>query len=435
VQPNETYDLAFPNWTASTPGSFTVRCSTRLTGDQVVVNDTAKAQVTVTKTDAEAVAVLAPTGTIDWNVPVAPQVRVKNTGSVAVQIPARVRIPGTAYNEMVQTPSTVAPDATYDLTFPNWTPGEPGNFTVRCSTELVGDQVAVNDTAKSQVFVRKLDAACLEIVEPTGTVSRGEVVQPKAKVKNEGNVESFFDVTFSIDTEPEYTSTRTTIALAPGAEEVLTFADWTPQDVGDFTMKCTTKLGGDMYPGNDILILPISVQFLDVGVVSITVPQGNYDEGTEIVPMATWRNNGTLAASFEAWMVLSDPTSDARVYTEKVDVVGLAPGQATLVNTFPAYTLETVGNWTVRCSTYYIPDMDPENDILDDGFRVRPVGPGWLAGWLEVEPMPLTQSGKLIKDGGWLATGPDREPGFGIRGSGIGNRGSESGDPITWSPR
>jgi hypothetical protein len=108
-----------------------------------------------------------------------------------------------------------------------------------------------------------------------------------------------------------------------------------------------------------------------------------------------------VSASFEAWMILSNPT-DARVYSKSVTVSNLVAGGSMQVSTFAPCTLHGNGAWTSRCSTYMATDVKFANDTMNRAFTVTggPQPPPPTA-WTLKSPMPA--GAKQIKDGGWLA--------------------------------
>ncbi|MFO7638594.1 MAG: hypothetical protein R6X14_04730, partial [bacterium] len=119
---------------------------------------------------------------------------------------------------------------------------------------------------------------------------------------------------------------------------------------------------GDSYENDPNGRVDWIIPYADAEVLSISQPSGTYQLGDYVTPVATWRNNSTLAASFEAWAKLVDP-GGATVYAEKVDILGLEPGGSIQIGTFPSYQLNTAGNWVARCSTYLAGDEVPDNDV------------------------------------------------------------------------
>ena len=71
--------------------------------------------------------------------------------------------------------------------------------------------------------------------------------------------------------------------------------------------------------------------------------------------------------------------------------------------TFEDFNVGTVeGRWVARCSTF-AGDTVPANDVLQKTFNVSS-HPEWPLGWASCADVPLTPSGKYVKDGGWVAS-------------------------------
>ncbi len=211
------------------------------------------------------------------------------------------------------------------------------------------------------------DVGVTKIEAPPGLVDSGTVVTPACSVYNYGATTESYDVRMRIGTF--YSETYPVSGHAPGDRLYVEFADWTVEELDSHVVSCSTELVTDIDHSNDSAMSLVFVQVLDVGAVSITTPSGLYTIGQTIYPAATWHNYGNLAADFEAWMILEDPSAN-RVYEHKVDLTGIAPGGDILVSSFPSYPLSTGGSWAVRCSTYYAGDMKPGNDTIDDNFMV-----------------------------------------------------------------
>ncbi len=179
VSPDETLTVSFPNWTATPLGTFAVRCSTGLTGDTIAGNNLKTDSVTVIALrDAQAVAILAPTGNVDSGTVITPRAEVANNGTSTVLIPVRMSI-GSAYVESVSV--SVRPSETLAVNFPNWTASPLGTLPVRCSTALAGDQDPLNDTVSTTVRVGVvIDAAAQAVIAPSGTVDSGTAITPGA---------------------------------------------------------------------------------------------------------------------------------------------------------------------------------------------------------------------------------------------------------------
>ncbi|MEO0080936.1 MAG: T9SS type A sorting domain-containing protein [candidate division WOR-3 bacterium] len=146
---------------------------------------------------------------------------------------------------------------------------------------------------------------------------------------------------------------------------------------------------------------------LDIECVQIVAPSGYVAANTEVKPKATYRNNGDAPTSFTAYCFLEDP-SHTRVHSPTEPVEDLGPGESRTVE-FTGYNVgEVLGDWAVKCSAYVFGDQDPDNDWKLGSFNVQ-YGPPWPYGWVEVANVPYSPSNRSVKDGGWLATGPDKE--------------------------
>ncbi|MFO7651181.1 MAG: hypothetical protein R6X13_07595 [bacterium] len=141
---------------------------------------------------------------------------------------------------------------------------------------------------------------------------------------------------------------------------------------------------------------------VDVAAVSANV-NASYDPLDTVVPTGTWANYSVGAVDFDAWLSLRDPLGRL-VYSEHRYVTGLAAGRDTTLTGFPGYVLRTPGNWVARCSTRCTGDSVRADDVVSTGFTVTGTG---VLGWAQHTPMPLAPSGRAVKEGGWLATGPD----------------------------
>lgn len=337
-------------------------------------------------------AILAPASTLDSGATIMPNSWVKNYGSVAVSFPVTMRI-GTGYSN-TQNVLSLPPGDSVRVYFANWTPAPRGVIAVRCSTGLVNDLNPDNDTLSGSVTVRVTDVGVTAISAPVDTVEVASSVTPKAWVANYGTTVMSFPVTFSIDTG--YTNTQSVTGLAPGESAEVSFATWTASPGGTYPVRCSTGLATDQVADNDTLSGAVVVAArVDVGVVGINQPQGNYAPREVVIPAATVRNYGVAPVGFEVWMEITDPDGSL-CYSESTSVASLDPGVNLLVNTFPACTLRIVGNWAVKCSTALAYDNHPENDVIRGEFKTG-------SEWVEMISMPEAPAQKPVKDGAWLA--------------------------------
>jgi len=141
----------------------------------------------------------------------------------------------------------------------------------------------------------------------------------------------------------------------------------------------------------------------DMAVEAIVEPHGWLPPGDSVYPKAAVHNYGNTTAGFTATMVLSDP-ADTVVYCRTVSGLTLCPGMSDHV-VFPVFELTTnEGKWTSCCSVYVAGDTFAGNDVATHDFVVFDWHPPPV-GWHEVKSMP--SGANPVKDGGWLAPGPE----------------------------
>jgi hypothetical protein len=392
LAPGDSVLVGFTAWTPTQRGTSATRCSTALGGDQIHANDTLSGSVTVRVLNVGALRILAPTGTYDSGAAVQPQARVRNYGTAAASFPVTFRV-GSFYSN-TQNVTSLAPGDSVLVAFAFWNVLQRGTHATRCTTALAGDVLPANDALSGTVTVRVPgDAGVSQMLGPTGVLDSGATATPQAVVRNYGGAAASFPVTFRIGTV--YANTQNVANLAPGDSAIVSFADWTAVRRGAFATGCTTALVGDTVTANNGQSGTVTVRVQDIGVVGINSPSGTYEPGRIVTPAAIVRNYGSVPADFDAWMLITDPTG-APFYAAGTNVTNVAPGANALVNTFPACTLDMVGDWTVKCSTAMPGDVNPANNVLAGGFRTQSV-------WVEVKSMPVTPSGQAVKDGAWLA--------------------------------
>jgi hypothetical protein len=90
----------------------------------------------------------------------------------------------------------------------------------------------------------------IAILAPADTVDTGEVVVPRAVIRNFGGAEETFRIRFTIGT---FFTSETAMTLPRGMSDTAEFAAWTAEQVGVFTAQCTTMLAGDNAPFNNQL--------------------------------------------------------------------------------------------------------------------------------------------------------------------------------------
>ena len=352
-----TQTVNFPNWTASSAGTFAVTCTTELAGDENSVNDKASGSVTVTGPvlDVGAVSIAAPSGTVGPGTVVTPSCQVQNHGTVVATFPVRMKI-GADYEQVV-TVTGLSAGATQTVNFPNWTASEYGTFNVTCSTGLSGDVNATNDKATAEVTVSApaKDVGAATITAPSGTVNPGTAVTPSCVVQNYGTASVGFSVRMRIGSG--YNEVASIKRLKGGATRNVSFPTWTASTPGAFAVICSTEFSSDENAANDKLTGSVTVDgdLIDAGVVSITAPSGTVSPGSVVTPSCQVKNSGTGAATFPVRMKIGAG------YAQAVTVTGLAAGATQAVN-FPNWTASENGTFSVTCSTELAGDENAENN-------------------------------------------------------------------------
>jgi hypothetical protein len=240
------------------------------------------------------------------------------------------------------------------------------------------------------------NVGCSHLLAPAGTVDSGAVVTPACSTRNYGTRAVSYWVKMRI--EPSYVESAYVTAQPAGSASYVTFADWTAAQRGTFGVSCSTELTGDINNANDKATGSVDVQVIDAGVTQTLAPTGTVDLGTIVTPACSVYNYGTTTPpSYNVRMVIGAD------YNNVMPIAGHVPGTWVYV-TFPDWTADEVGTFAITNCTELPGDVNPGNDCDYDTVVVEDtaVAPP-LVGWHEIGQVPLTPSGKLVKDGGWIA--------------------------------
>ncbi|MBN2466026.1 VCBS repeat-containing protein [candidate division WOR-3 bacterium] len=245
--------LRFPVWNAGPVGTQTIVCFTTLSSDENPGNDTLVDSVRVRRVfdlDVAPIKLLAPAGTVDSGTVHLPSVVVRNLGRTAAGFPVTMKL-GAGYSVTVQ--ETLVAGLSDTIVFPSWTAEPVGPVFITCYTALVGDQDPHNDTIGDTLTVLgppEHDVGAVAILAPTGTVSSGDTVIPRARIRNYGNrVERFFDVRFRIGANYSRTANEARM-LYPDSTVELAFPAWVAVS-GTWAVSCSTMLSSDANRAND----------------------------------------------------------------------------------------------------------------------------------------------------------------------------------------
>jgi hypothetical protein len=347
----DTARVTFGDWTASTNGTFTTKCSTRLTGDNNTTNDLVTGSVTVVTHDVGCTKIIAPTGTVLLGANLTPACSVYNYGSVSEGYTVRMKI-GSGYNSTA-TVSGHSSGARLYVTFPTWTAGTLGTLAVTCTTELSGDVTPSNDRQTGTVTVVSHDVGCTRIIVPTGTVLLGANLTPACSVYNYGSVSEGYTVRMRIGSG--YNLTATVSGHSSGTRLYVTFPAWTAGPVGTLAVTCTTELTGDMTASNDRQTGTVTVIAHDVGCTDITAPTGTVLFGANITPACSVYNYGSVSEGYTVRMKIGSG------YNSTAAVSGHTAGTRLYV-TFPTWSAGPSGTLAVTCTTELTGDMTTSND-------------------------------------------------------------------------
>jgi hypothetical protein len=303
--------------------------------------------------DVQTLAIIAPTGTVNQGAVIAPQAIVRNNSSAAQSFSVKFTIQG-GYADSASV-ANLGAGASDTVTLASWTAAGLGSLVTSCSTRLAGDANPTNDKVTGTVFVQNLDAQVVSIVAPTGTVNQFTVIAPQASVRNNGNSTQLIPVKLMI--QGGYADS-TSISIAAGATQTVTFANWTADPPGTLAVRCTTSLAGDMVPTNNAASGAVTVQAVsvDAQTVSIDAPVGTVDTGQTVVPAVTVRNNSTTGQTFSVKFNIAPAYADSQSVT-------LAAGASRSV-TFANWIAAVPGALSVKCSTRLAGDANPANDRL-----------------------------------------------------------------------
>jgi len=199
--------------------------------------------------DAGPLRVLAPAGVLEADSTYTPQVKVRNFGLSTISFPVLLVI-STSYQDSA-TVSNLAPGDSAVVQFLPWTAPGQGTCYVACATALDGDEFPDNDLIAESARVYYRDIALVAVESPPDTVDSGQVVRPRARVRNNGTQDETFLMFVTIADEG-YEHWSMARALPPGRETLLTFTPWTPKLPGDHSY-IGRLVAGDMDPSNDAL--------------------------------------------------------------------------------------------------------------------------------------------------------------------------------------
>ncbi len=352
--------VTFPSWTAVQRGVHVVTCSTQLAGDTLLANDRRIDTVRVRLRDVSVITLVAPVGRVDSGTVITPACTVQNLGTTTETYTVRMKI-GTFFNEAVVIINHLPGTKAY-LTFSTWTATQKGKFPVSCSTELPGDERAINNKRTDTVTVKISDVGVITLLAPIGVVDSGAVITPACSVQNFGSVAETYPVRMKIGNF--YDTSVTVSNHTAGAKLRITFPTWTVRQKGTHTVICSTALVSDFRPTNDKKTDSVIVTVRDVGVIALLGPTGTIDSGTVITPACTVYNFGITTETYPVRMRIG------AFYNQTATITDHTPGTKVYV-TFPTWTANQRGAHVAKCSTALTGDANPTNNSITGSVAVR----------------------------------------------------------------
>ena len=332
--------------------------------------------------DAAVVDIISPSENQQVGNTVTPEVTVSNLGGSSASFPVYASISdggGTVWSDTADV-TGLAPGASVDVTFDDWTVPGYGSWTFEAVSALTGDGYPENDSLAAGVRAMH-DASADAVVRPydENTVLMG--FAPLAGVTNAGTYSETIEATLEIDDGggTVYSETVTTSVLAPGESGLCTFPEWAPADTGSCTATLTVTVPEDYVPENDAADRPFSVTWEMI-----------YDDGS-------WESY--------YWVGSQDDDMFAVRYTPVVGPPFTVAGARIFVNSTDPFL------WASLCPDdgTGLPDVDNPLQTFED--ISAPSAPGWLEIPFDVE---VEQGGDLWLVSRWpdakvLAVGTDME--------------------------
>ena len=280
--PGQSETIAFRTWPAQPTGLVPLRCSLEVDGDTNLGNDFRSDTVQVLPIDVGCRRIISPVGTIDSGTSVTPVARFKNFGTTTQTFPVWFRIetaartavgkPGSAATNAARSLSlagpvhpakagplllvyqdadtiTLSPEESASVSFKSWLAAPQDTLLMKAFSAILDDG-PTNDTASAQLIVRRprRDVGVSAILTPADTVDSGAVIAPRAVITNFGGGQDSFRIRFTIGS---FFTSETLMVLPVGGSDTARFAQWTANQVGTHTVRCSTMLAGDSSPAND----------------------------------------------------------------------------------------------------------------------------------------------------------------------------------------
>jgi hypothetical protein len=256
LAPGADRTVNFDVWPARARGTWSVRCSTMLSGDEDPSNNAARDSVTVNVHDIAAVSIVAPKNSIPIE-SIIPQTRIHNSGTLRDSLTVTFKVLEDSFVSFRNLPDGIPVGHDTIIDFDVYYAGIPGGYTTKCSTWSRKDQFAPNNTVDGQFSVAMNDVGVAQVLAPLGTFDTSVVLTPRGEFHNWGILPATFHAYCRLLTDSGAAAYRDSITVANlqvGADTTLTFATWAkPHAAGNYSVRCSTWLSGDANTSNDTL--------------------------------------------------------------------------------------------------------------------------------------------------------------------------------------
>jgi len=217
------------------------------------------------------------------------------------------------------------------------------------------------------------DVAVASINTPGEFVAPGDSIMPQATFMNIGTSTESFTVrcviTNLINGCIAYNQTATISNLGSMQSQEITFSPPTapPDGIGLFEVKFIAELPGDQDFANNSMAINVRI-WHDIQTSSINFPLDSISVNIPASPMATFKNWGSFAETFDATCVITD-TLMSEIYHETITISGLSPYSETN-STFPQWLPETIGSYNIRITADVADDYHPDDNESSKPFKV-----------------------------------------------------------------
>ncbi len=252
----DSVEQAFNSFTAHLArGSYVMRCTTQLASDARVNNNLFIDSFRLLVYDVSVTEIIQPNGITDSAATIIPSARVKNNGTQDATFNTTFTIGAWSSTKEV---SVLPPNEVDVVSFDTWPVAPRGNYVAKCSTKLTTDLVTSNDKLDGSFSIVARDYGISSVTAPT-IVDSGTTIAPKAWIHNYGSTnEVGIPVTLYIAGTSITCTKYDTLASGDSIEQTF---DWMMVDLseGNYQLRCTTQLNGDVVVTNNLYTVPIRV--------------------------------------------------------------------------------------------------------------------------------------------------------------------------------